>query len=361
MGFFYVFFQKKHKFIWTQYPFTHLILQNAMDSLTQIILGAAVGEAVLGKKVGNKAMLYGAIAGTIPDLDIFASFFTDSVTALSIHRGFTHSILFSVLLAPIFGWIVSKYETFKKAKGWSWLFFWAFITHPILDAHTTWGTQLFWPFDLRLAFKTIFVIDPLYTLPFLGFLILAMRQKRTSNKRHHYNKIGLIISSSYLLLTFLLKWIAFNQFQTALEDQKIDYTQLDTRPSPLNTILWSANIETEDAYLLANYSFFDTKPITFETYPKNHRLLGNLSTNETVKRMIAISKGWYTITKSGNNLYFNDLRFGLLSLKPNAQNFVFKYKIELDKFGTIKFKEEPKDNRDGKKLLFELWTRLKGN
>lgn len=332
-----------------------------MDSLTQIVLGAAVGEAVLGRKIGNKAMLYGAIAGTIPDLDVLACHFTDTVSALSIHRGFTHSIVFSILFAPIFGWLVSRYETFKNFKGWSWLFFWAFVTHPILDAHTTWGTQLFWPFDLRLAFKTIFVIDPLYTLPFLVFLILAMRQKRSSKKRQFYNTLGLLVSSSYLLLTFLFKWLAFSQFQTALKTQHIDYVQLDTRPSPLNTILWSANVETNDAYLLGNYSFFDSQPITFETYPKQHKLLENLVEDERVKRMISISEGWYTITEKNGNLYFNDLRFGLLSLKPNSENFVFQYKIDTDNFGQVQFIEEPKDRRDGKKLLFELWTRLKGN
>ena len=132
-----------------------------MDSLTQIVLGAAVGEAVLGKKVGNKAMLYGAIAGTIPDLDVLASNFTDTVSALEIHRGFTHSIVFSIVFAPVFGWLVSKIESFKSFKSWSWLFFWAFITHPLLDAHTTWGPQLFWPFDLRLAYKNILVVDPI--------------------------------------------------------------------------------------------------------------------------------------------------------------------------------------------------------
>ena len=192
-----------------------------MDSLTQIVLGAAVGEAVLGKKVGNKAMLYGAIAGTIPDLDILASYVTDTVTALEIHRGFTHSIFFSVFFAPIFGWLVSRYESYKDFKAWSWLFFWAFLTHPILDAHTTWGTQLFWPLEYRLAFKSIFVIDPLYTLPFLLFLILAMFQKRDAPKRRLYNKVGIIISSSYLLLTFVLKGMAFNEFEMALKDQHI--------------------------------------------------------------------------------------------------------------------------------------------
>jgi len=332
-----------------------------MDSLTQIVLGAAVGEAVLGKKVGNKAMLYGAIAGTIPDLDVFASHFTDTVSALSMHRGFTHSIVFSVIFGPVFGWLVSRYESYKNFKGWAWLFFWAFITHPILDAHTTWGTQLFWPFDLRLAFKTIFVVDPLYTAPFLVFLILAMRQKRTAKKRRLYNNIGLIVSSSYLILTFLLKWMAFNQFELALKNQNINYLQIDTRPSPLNTILWSANVETEDAYLLGHYSFFDSKPITFETYPKHHELLGDLIQNEKVKHMISISEGWYIISKEKDTLFFNDLRFGLLSLTPKSENFVFKYKMQIDNLGHVDFIEAPKDSRDGKKLLSELWIRLKGN
>ncbi|MBQ0787090.1 MAG: metal-dependent hydrolase [Oceanihabitans sp.] len=332
-----------------------------MDSLTQIVLGAAVGEAVLGKKVGNKAMLYGAIVGTIPDFDVFASYFTDTVSALAIHRGFTHSIVFSMLFAPVFGWCVSRYETYKNFKNWSWLFFWAFVTHPILDAHTTWGTQLFWPFDLRLAFKNIFVIDPLYTIPFLVFLILAMRQKRSSERRRFYNKMGLIISTSYLAITLLLKGVAYTKFESALATQNIVYLDMDTRPSPLNTVLWSANVETEDAYLLGNYSFFDTEPITFESYPKKHELLGNLVEDESVKRMITITEGWYTINKKEDVLYFNDLRFGLLSLTPQSNNFVFKYRLDVDASRKVIFTEEPKNNRDGKKLLTELWQRLKGN
>jgi len=332
-----------------------------MDSLTQIVLGAAVGEAVLGKKIGNKAMLYGAIAGTIPDLDVLASHFTDTVTALSIHRGFTHSIVFSVIFAPIFAYIVTRYETYKHFKNWCWLFFFAFITHPILDAHTTWGTQLFWPLDIRLDFKTIFVIDPLYTLPFLGFLILTMFQKRTSKKRQLYNKLGLIISTAYLALTFALKGLAFHQFVAALKSQKINYLQIDTRPAPLNTILWSANIETEDAYLLGYYSFFDTKPIAFESYPKNHQLLGDLANEAPVKKMIAMTEGWYTITEINGNLYFNDLRFGLFNLEPQSQSFVFQYKIAIDQDGKVQFFEAPKDTSDGAKLLAALWTRMKGN
>ena len=332
-----------------------------MDSLTQIVLGAAVGEAVLGKKVGNKAMLYGAIAGTIPDLDVFASHFTDTVSALAIHRGFTHSIVFSVLFAPIFGWLVSRYETYKNFKDWSLLFFWALVTHPILDAHTTWGTQLFWPLDLRLAFKTIFVVDPLYTVPFLVFLILTMFQNRTSKKRRKYNNLGLIISTLYLGLTFILKDLAQSQFEDDLLNQNIAYEQLDTRPSPLNTILWNANVETKNSYLLADYSFFDSKDITFNIYPKNHELLGNLIENKNVKRMIHISEGWFTISKIDDKLYYNDLRFGLLNLEPNSQDFVFKYLIDVDTSGNVTFIEQEKNQRDAKQLMSGLWDRIKGN
>ena len=332
-----------------------------MDSLTQIVLGAAVGEAVLGRKIGNKAMLYGAIAGTIPDFDIFSSFFTDTVTALEMHRGFTHSILFSVIFSPILAFIVTKYEGYKNIKDWSWLFFWAFLTHPILDAQTTWGTQFFWPLDIRLAFKNVFVIDPLYTLPFLVFLILAMFQKKEAKKRRFYNNWGLIISSSYLVITLILKGISYQNFTKELSTQNIIYKEIETKPTPLNTILWSANVETENSFLIGYSSFFDKNPIKFSKYPKNHHLLGDLAKHPKVKRMISISKGWYTINKENNSLYFNDLRFGALSTKPNATNFVFKYKIDVDKNGTPFFTEEPKEKRDAKKLLSELWIRIKGN
>ena len=331
-----------------------------MDSLTQIVLGAAVGEAVLGKKVGNKAMLYGAIAGTIPDFDTFASHFTDTVTALEIHRGFTHSIVFSVVFAPIFGWLVSRWEKTASWKNWSWLFFWGFLTHPLLDAHTTWGTQLFWPLDLRLAYKNIFVIDPLYTLPFLVFVILAMRKKRTSPKRRKLNNLGLIISSAYMLLTLILKGITYQKFTDALQQQNILYSEIETKPSPFNTILWTANVDTKDAYLIGHYSFFDSKPIQFTSYPKNHEWLEDLKEEENVQRLIKITKGWYTITKENEKLYLNDLRFGLLGFSPSAKNFTFSFQLD-KKNGKVIITEKEKDTRDAKKLLSELWERILGN
>ncbi|MFT5157727.1 MAG: inner membrane protein [Bacteroidia bacterium] len=305
-----------------------------MDSVTQIVLGAAVGEAVLGRKVGNKAMLWGAIGGTIPDLDVIGRYFLDDITALEWHRGFSHSFMFSLIMAPIFGWII--HQLYKKRgeatlKGWVLLMFMAFVTHPLLDCHTTWGTQFLWPFDLRIAYNNIFVIDPLYTIPFLVFLIMAMRQNRVSPKRKKYNTYGLVISSIYMAITLLVKGITFHQFTSNLKDQKIAYTELSTRPTPFNSILWTANVNTKDSFLTAYYSLFDGgQKINFISYPKNHHLLKGHENDDQIKRLIKICKGWYLLYEVDGQMYMSDLRFGAMGeSKMDPPGFVFTHKLHL--------------------------------
>src|SRR5690606_19618391 len=237
---------------------------------------------------------------------------------------------------------------------------WVFITHPILDSFTTWGTQLFWPLDVKLDFKVIFVIDPLYTLPFLIFLILAMRSQRGSEKRKKYNTMGLLISSGYLLLCVALKGVAYQQFKTALEDQDIEYLQLETKPSPFNSILWTANVEVEDAYLIGDYSFFDSRPIEFNRYSKNHELLGSLHSNDKISRLIDISNGWFVITKRNGELFFNDLRFGVLDANTESPTFVFSYHI-VEENGSIEIEEVERKPAEARKLLGDLGKRILGN
>ncbi|MEM9361380.1 MAG: metal-dependent hydrolase [Bacteroidota bacterium] len=332
-----------------------------MDSLTQIVLGAAVGEAVLGKKVGNKALFYGAIAGTIPDLDVIANFFTDTITAIELHRGFSHSLFFSVLMAPFFGWLVNTIER-KKGIGWqAWskLFFWGFLTHPLLDAFTTWGTQLFWPFDVRLAFNSIFVIDPLYTVPFLICTVLVLFFKRDSKVRWSINTIGLTISTLYLGLTLVLKTWVNQKFERSLKDQGISYEKISTRPAPMNTILWNANIETADGYLLADYSFFDTVPITFRKYPKNREASRDVMSFQNVQRLANIAQGWFILERIQGVWYFYDLRFGRIPRKDGTSFFSFSYRLT-EENGKIIAHEVPKTGRDAQYLLKVLWKRIKG-
>ena len=154
--------------------------------------------------------------------------------------------------------------------------------------------------------------------------------------------------------------MSFFQFTDALEQQQITYQEIETKPTPLNTILWTANIKREEEFLIGNYSFFDKSDIQFSRYPKNHELIAHLQDNEKMKRMIHISKEWYTIIEKDGELYYNDLRFGLLSTNEDATNFVFQYKIIENADGTIDFEETKKDVADGKKLMRELWQRVKG-
>ncbi|MDY8138010.1 metal-dependent hydrolase [Aquimarina sp. 2201CG5-10] len=333
-----------------------------MDSLTQIVLGAAVGEAALGKKVGNKAMLWGAIAGTIPDLDVLSKFFVDNVTANEWHRGFSHSILFSILAAPVFGWLVTKLYKNKEAdwKDWTKLMFLGLFTHPILDAFTTWGTQLFWPFAYKLSFRNIFVIDPLYTLPFLVLVIAAMFYKRTNPKRRKLNNLGLVISSLYILLTLILQRNASYNFWISLENQHIAYKEIQTRPTPMNSILWAANVETEDAFLIGYHSFFDDDDtIDFTSFPKNHHLLGDMVKDPLIPRLVALSEGWYTIEKTNNKTYFNDLRFGQLGVDEEASRFVFSYELYYED-GKLKAKERERDMKEASPMLKKLFSRILG-
>lgn len=333
-----------------------------MDSLTQIVLGAAVGNAVIGRKIGNRAILYGAIAGTIPDLDILSSFFTDPITAVEVHRGFTHSILFALLGGGLFGYLLYFIEKKNKVtieEGF-WLFFWGFFTHALLDMFTTWGTRLLWPFDYSLAFKSIFVIDPLYTIPFAYFLIRSMREKVDMDKRMYYNRLGFYISSFYLFITLGLKALAFYSFTDALSKQGVKYTEMSVKPTVMNTILWNAIVETEDSFLIGEYSFFDHSSITFQEFLKNKELIKSLENHPLILRLIDISEGYYTFTEKKEEIYFNDLRFGLLKNEGEEVQFAFSYRFYLDDSGELQAEEVKKDRKDGVKLLKKLWVRLQG-
>lgn len=333
-----------------------------MDSLTQIVLGAAVGEFFLGKKIGNRAALYGAIIGTIPDLDVLVGKFLDPITAIEIHRGFSHSLIFFILFAPILGFVITKIErkihvSFKDATLMAFI---ALFTHALLDAFTTWGTQIFWPFGERIAWKTIFVIDPLYTLPFLTLLILALRLPKTLVKRRKLNNLGLIISSSYLLLSVVAKNVAEAKFEASLKSQNIKYHRIIVKPAPLNIVLWNANVQTTDGYLLADYSFFDTSPISFDFIPSGIQHISEIKNAEIISRLRKIADDWFVITLEGDKRFFNDLRFGMLNDDVSNPEFIFKYEIITNGKYIRAIESDNKGKREGKEIVTRLLKRIGG-
>ncbi|MDR2221904.1 MAG: metal-dependent hydrolase [Flavobacteriaceae bacterium] len=333
-----------------------------MDSFTQIVLGGAIGNAVAGNKLKNKAVLYGAIAGTIPDLDTLAILFTDPLTAVEIHRGFTHSLIFTILGGFLFGYLMYRIEKKNNItmEECFWLFFWGLFTHSLLDIFTTWGTHILWPFNYSFAFKSIFVIDPLYTLPFVFCLYKSMREKENLKLRRLWNKRGLLISSGYLFITLLLKALVFYSFTHELDNQRIKYNSLSVRPTVMNTILWNGTVETDHSYLIGQYSFFDESPITFKEFPKNMEMVKGLENHQLITRLVNISEGQYTYSEQNGSVYFNDLRFGLLNSDENNIQFAFSYRFTVDKNGELAVEEVQKKREDGFKLLKKLWYRLQG-
>lgn len=331
-----------------------------MDSLTQITLGIAVAELCAGKELKNKTFLYGAILGTIPDFDIFIGLILDPVSAVMIHRGMSHSLLLFLLLSPFLGAVISKIENKKISfiKSAS-MVFWCLFTHVLLDMFTSWGTQILWPYEKRFALKTIFVIDPLYTIPLLVALIMTWRV-RDIILRKRYIMRGLIISTAYLILSCFVKLYALNKFEKALVKEGITYSEIIVKPTAFNIILWNANVATNDAYLLGEYSLFDSQAISFTKHFRNSNLETLLKGNSDFEKLKKISEGWYIISKNNGVLYFNDLRFGLLNVASDKSQYAFSYQFVSTNSG-LKAVEVVKEKRDGKRLLQNIFTRLQGN
>ncbi|MEZ4829816.1 MAG: metal-dependent hydrolase [Bacteroidia bacterium] len=338
-----------------------------MDSVTQVVLGAAVGEAVLGKKVGNRAPLWGAVCGTIPDLDVAANFFMDELGALISHRGITHSIVFSVAMAPVMGFLI--YRIYKGKWGtqneWARLAFWSLVTHPILDCFTTWGTQLFYPFsDYRVAFNNIFVVDPVYTVPFMIFLIVAMTLRRDSRWRRIWNTTGLIISSFYMVLTVANKLEADTVFTNALHIQGKSVTRLSTYPTPFNNLLWYCVAEEPLGFDIGYYSLLgDPQRISFIYIPKNHQLIKGEEENYVIDKLKWVSNGYFSLETRGDTLLWHDLRFGLLNSweKSADPQYIFTFEVykEDGQYAGI-HQQTPPISAFDKKARAEFWARMRG-
>lgn len=323
-----------------------------MDSLTQIVLGAAVGEAVCGKKIGNKAILWGVVAGTIPDLDVLLNPWLGVVEELSWHRSCSHSLFFFILASPLLAALLSKIFPDSRARfrDWFWLFFLGFLTHALLDCCTTWGTQLFWPFSREgIAFYNVFVIDSFYTLPFLVLVIWAMTKAKDDPKRQWLNSLGLVISSSYLLFTFVAKSGANNAFEESMNQQGIAYEDYISKPTPFNAIFWAVTAKTADGYYNGFYSLLDEdRKIDFDYFPKQEALLNPYLPHPKLEQLLEITKDYYTVEQQCDTLLIHDLRFGQFNgWQEEGGEFVFTYTLfeeeEKLRFGQKEFSYRPEE------------------
>ena len=324
-----------------------------MDSLTQAALGAVVGEAVLGRKVGGRALAWGALAGTIPDLDVLAAPLLDPAAELLFHRGPTHGLAFAPVVGPLLGLAVFafyRWRARRKAepdagnaaagwRGWGWLFFWGLLTHPLLDAFTVYGTQLLAPFSHHpFALPAVFIIDPGYTLPLLAAVgaLLWMRRRGTltEGKREWAVALGLTLSTAYLALGLLFKTAVERDVRAALRAEGIPAERLLTTPGPLTSLLWTAYVDAGDTVHVATRSVLDDGPVQFDhAIPKRADLLAPVAGTRAAETLAWFHRGYFSAAPAppGSEalVRVRDLRFGRADAWLTASDAPFVFTFDL--------------------------------
>ena len=288
-----------------------------MDSITQAVLGAAVGEVVLGKHLGNRALVWGAVFGTLPDLDVLFSPFLDTAGKLIHHRGASHSLLVMIIASFVLArWLprLWKREKVTKARA-GWFVFLVWSTHVLIDCFTVYGTSVLWPFsDRRIAFNHIFIIDPFYTLPLIVSVIwLAfLRDKKRRPKRRRICYWGLGISSGYIALSLFAKWLASTGFDADLHRRGITYARRMEAPTPFNIILWRSVVDRGDELWVGYRTIFEFRdtPVRWTIYPRGRDAFTTVAATNEAKTIAWFSDGWWIARNNAQGVWLADLRFG---------------------------------------------------
>jgi inner membrane protein len=304
-----------------------------MDSLTHIAIGACMGEAFAGKTLGRKAMLWGALAHSFPDIDFVSSFWLDTPGSLLAHRGITHSFLFVALLAPLWALVAARWHRTQPISLLKWsLFFGALIFfHLFLDAFNNYGTGWFEPFSHeRISFNVLYVADPFFSLvPAVACIMLVLLRKNHP-KRRFWWKFGLATSALYLLYCTANKLKIDADVRDILAQQHVAHTRYFTTPAPLQNWLWFVVAGDDNGYNVGYYALTDRdKSIRFQYFPRNDSLLDPVRGQESVRKLVRFSQQFYTAEKWSDTLVFNDLRFGqIIGWQNPRERFVFHYFVE---------------------------------
>lgn len=304
-----------------------------MDSITHIALGACMGEAFAGRTLGKKAMLWGALAQSIPDIDFVASFWMDTSSNLLAHRGFTHSFLFCLLVTPILALLADRWHRPHNIRVGRWaLFFGAVIfIHIFLDAFNNYGVGWLEPFSHeRISFNAIYVADPFFSFwPGIALLALLYFNRYTPSRKRWW-QMGLGLSALYLIYCLINKYTIDREVKQILQKQQISYTRYFTTPAPLQNWLWYVVAGNDSGYHVGFRSLFDKEEkISFEYFPRNDFMLAPVSDHEDLQKLIRFSQQFYTVEKWNDTLVFNDLRFGqIIGWQNPKEKFVFHYYLQ---------------------------------
>ena len=332
-----------------------------MDSITHIVLGAAIGEVTLGKKIGNKAVLWGALISTIPDLDVFITPLLKPVDALFFHRGISHSLLTAFILIPIVGFTLSKIEKRQgiDLKTWFWFSSLPLLSHIFIDCFNTYGTGIFEPFsNLRVAYDSMSIIDLVFLLPLLIFTIWVVFIPFQNRIRRIVAWVCLSLSTLLFFFSIVNKEIITARAAEQLKLQSINYSKVITTPAPLSNFIWAIVAESEKGYNIGYISNFDNSDeIKFRYISRNDSLLGHFIESNEVKNLMRFSKGFYTMDKDSlGNLWMHDLRYIGLDFE-DEKSYVFTFGLT-EKQGVIEVTRSHPNRRINLKTIKKYLERI---
>jgi inner membrane protein len=336
-----------------------------MDSLTHIALGACIGEAFFEKGFGKKAMLWGALAQSIPDIDFIASFWLNTPESLLAHRGFTHSILFAVLIVPVFTLADDKIHRPHNIAYKKWIFFFCaeVFLHLLIDGFNNYGIGWLEPFShARYSFNAIYVVDPFFSLwPGIACIMLIFLN-RYHHKRAFWWKFGVMIPFAYLCYCSFNKLKIDNEVRAITANQHIPHERYLSTPAPLQNWLWYIVSGNDSGYYIGFRSVFDKDvKISFQYFPKNDSLLKPVSASEDLQKLIRFSQQFYTAEKRNDTLRFNDLRFGqVIGWEDPHEEFAFHYYLQYPRENKLVVQRGRFAKWDWA-ITKSLWRRIKGN
>jgi len=298
-----------------------------LDSITQAVLGAALQGTVLGRIQGRRSLIYGAALATVPDLDVIIRY-ADPVSQMTYHRGFSHSLFVLTGLALLLAWLVNWLaRTRWPDKGYTFsrlfLAFWlVLVTHPILDAFTVYGTQLFWPLAFTpLSWAAVFIIDPAYTVPLLAAVIHAAF-KGLQGRAIRWLGLALLFSTAYLGFGLAGRMAAEQRLQTALDAQGIVVSEVRAVPMAFNSLVWRVLAKTPDGHYYEGISSaFDRDPPEMQRLPLNLDAAKALSGSALLQRLRWFTGDWLRYDEVGDALVVTDLRMGI------PGNYTFRFNM----------------------------------
>jgi len=327
-----------------------------MDSVTQALLGAAVGNATLGRRVGSKAAVWGAVLGTFPDLDVVYPY-TDAVSAFTWHRGPSHSIFVLAALTPLVVWLILKLHpaTADDRRGWYALVFLVFGTHVLLDCFTVYGTQALWPLPVPpVGWATVFIIDPLYTVPLAAGVFFALFLRGYPMRARAWNLAGLTLSSVYLIWSIAAKLHAVHEVRQALARDDVAYERLHVQPTPFNTLLWRVVGLTSEGFFEGFWSLASPeRGLTLVHHNSRLDLLGQLEGIPAVERLEWFTQGYFRVGVEDGVVVISDLRLGLEPDYP----FSFRVAELRNPHPAPLLPERLQVTRDLRRL-WEIWERI---